>query len=282
VTHEELRLVAAGAALDDIDGDERAVLATHLATCPGCRTLAGQLDLVAAELALASVPAKPPPALGVAVLDVIRAIARGRGAASPAQSARSATDSRAQVSGLLAHLRAWVARPAPTLAALALAAGFAGISVALGVRAAALAGDLQAAQAATSEADALVASVRAGRAGMDAAIAVAIDPGHRTASLHGEPIAPGAHAAIVFRPGTPDAYLVAENLPATPDGRVYQLWVADGAGVHALGTFAYDGVGPFVAPFGVDLAGRVAAMVTLERQGGATGTPGPQVVFGDL
>ena len=45
---------------------------------------------------------------------------------------------------------------------------------------------------------------------------------------------------------------------------------------------AYDGRGPFVAPFGVDLADGAAAMVTLEPMGGATGEPGPQVVFGEL
>jgi hypothetical protein len=75
---------------------------------------------------------------------------------------------------------------------------------------------------------------------------------------------------------------MANDLPATPAGRVYQLWYADAAGVHPLGTFHHDGSGPFVAPFGVDLAGSVAAMVTLEPEGGAQGDPGPEVIFGEL
>ncbi len=67
-------------------------------------------------------------------------------------------------------------------------------------------------------------------------------------------MAPDALARVVFRPGTTDAFLMATELPATPAGHVYQLWVADAAGVHALGTFRHDGRGAFIAPFGVDLA----------------------------
>jgi hypothetical protein len=86
----------------------------------------------------------------------------------------------------------------------------------------------------------------------------------------------------MFRPGTTESYLLANDLPATPAGQVYQLWFADTAGVHALGTFHHDGEGPFVAPFGVDLGSSAAAMVTLEPEGGAVGEPGPQVVFGEF
>ena len=97
-----------------------------------------------------------------------------------------------------------------------------------------------------------------------------------------EPVAPAANAVVVYRPGTGDAFLMADHLPATPDGMVYQLWAADADGVHPLGTFRYDGDGPFLAPFGVDLGTSAAAMVTLEPVGGAIGEPGPQVVFGEL
>lgn len=79
---------------------------------------------------------------------------------------------------------------------------------------------------------------------------------------------PSQTAVLVYRPGSTDAYLMAMDLPATPDGQVYQLWVADGAGVHALGTFPFDGQGAFVAPFGVDLGTSAAAMLTLEPEGG--------------
>jgi hypothetical protein len=86
----------------------------------------------------------------------------------------------------------------------------------------------------------------------------------------------------MFVPGTSRAYLVAEGLPATPSGQGYQLWYADAAGVHPLQTVSFDGNGAFVAPLGVDLSTAAAVMVTLENAGGATGDPGPQVVFGQL
>lgn len=103
-----------------------------------------------------------------------------------------------------------------------------------------------------------------------------------SAVLHAEALAPAAAATVVFRPGSADAYLVADDLPAVPAGHVYQLWVADASGAHALGTFSPDGSDPVVVPFGMDLSGKAAAMVTLEPTGGATGAPGPQVVFGEL
>ncbi len=115
-----------------------------------------------------------------------------------------------------------------------------------------------------------------------AAMRLVTDPAHVAAALHAESVAPAASAVVLYRPGAADSYLLASGLPSTPDGQVYQLWWADASGVHALGTFTYDGDGPLVAPFGVDLADGTAAMVTLESAGGATGEPGPQVVFGEL
>ena len=134
----------------------------------------------------------------------------------------------------------------------------------------------------TVQLDDAVALARTQVAQQAAAMAVVVDPAHRTASLTAESAAPAATAVVVYRPGTHDAYIMADHLPATPDGMVYQLWSADSGGVHPLGTFRYDGEGPFLASFGVDLAASAAAMVTLEPIGGATGGPGPQVVFGKL
>lgn len=113
-------------------------------------------------------------------------------------------------------------------------------------------------------------------------MAAAMNPQHVTVALAAEPAAPNANAVVVFVPGTDSSYLVAENLPATPSGHGYQLWYADAAGVHGLQTVAYDGNGTFVVPLAVDLSSSTAVMVTLEETGGAKGTPGEQVVFGEL
>jgi len=113
-------------------------------------------------------------------------------------------------------------------------------------------------------------------------MAVALAPGHVTTPLGAMPAAPGALASVVYEPGSTQAYLVAQRMPPTPSGHVYQLWVADDTGVHPLGTFRYDGSGVLVADFGTDLAGKKAAMLTLEPEGGATSAPGPELLFGEL
>ena len=168
--------------------------------------------------------------------------------------------------------------PRPRIArwgSLAAAAVFAIVAVGLAAQNQRLDEQVAAANAALAEAQVQLLA-------RQAAVAVAADPGTVTVALHSEPVAPTADAVVMFRPGTTEAYLLANDLPATPTGQVYQLWFADAAGVHALGTFHHDGEGPFVAPFGVDLASSAAAMVTLEPEGGAVGEPGPQVVFGEF
>jgi hypothetical protein len=161
------------------------------------------------------------------------------------------------------------------VASLGLAAVLGVVAVGLGGRTAALEADLAAA-------DARVAALEAALASEQDAVTVAMDPSRVTAALHGDALAPGAEAAVVYLPGTADSFLVARNLPATPSGHGYQLWYADGAGVHPLQVVPWDGRGTLVVPIGVDLADSAAVMLTLEAEGGAQGEPGPQVVFGEL
>ena len=258
--HATLRELTAGAALEDLDPTERADLGVHLATCLECQALTHDLGEVLGELALLAPDVEPPAAL------------RGR--------VLRALDAPPPLDGLAPSPRPEpVGRPRPArmslIASLGLAAALGIVAVGLGARTIQLDRELETATAAVIAAEARLAA-------RDAAMAVVADPRHVTASLHGEAVAPEARSVVVFRPGTEDAYLMATDLPATPPGHVYQLWYADDTGVHALGTFHHDGTGPFVAPFGVDLAGSAAAMVTLEPEGGAQGAPGPEVVFGEL
>jgi hypothetical protein len=259
--HTTLRELTAGAALDDLDPAERAELDGHLATCLECQALAGQLDDVLGDLALLAPDLRPPSSLRGQVLTALR---------EPVQV-------RYERPSMPVALVTRRDRPdrRPLIASLGLAAALAVVAVGLGARTVQLNGDLEAAQAAVVAAESRVAA-------RNAAMAVVADPEHVTAALHAEPIAPGVESVVVFRPGSDEAYLMATDLPPTPAGRVYQLWYADAEGVHPLGTFHHDGTGPFIAPFGVDLTHSVAAMVTLEPEGGAQGTPGPEVIFGEL
>jgi hypothetical protein len=274
--HSVYRELAAGAVLEDLDPIERTRLDDHLAGCPDCDAVAGELRDVVWDLALLTPEMAPPRSLHGAVLDAVRA----EGAPTTGRAARTDTPTAVPrpITDAPSRRRAPAVRERrrwSTLAPLALAAVIGVVAIGLGARVAQLTQENSAAIAAADDAQAQVAA-------REGAMAVLISPDHETAALAPEGLAPDATAVAVFEPGTTESYVMVANLPATPAGHVYQLWYADTAGVHALGTFHHSGTGAFVAPFGVDLATGDAAMITLEPDGGAVGEPGPQVVFGTL
>lgn len=277
------RLLAAGAALDDLEPDERAAYEAHRSSCLACRRLEREFDDLLADLALTVPERLPPPDL---LGSIRRALAGDAGGgpgplafavAAPAGVAAGPMPTAA-VGTRAATRRPIASLPRPRLsvvASLAAAAAFAVVAVGLGARSFQLGDELGAARARAAVLESALAS-------QADAVTVTMDPAHVTVALHAEPVAPAAEAAVVFLPGTDTSWLVARNLPATPAGHGYQLWYADGSGVHPLQTVSWDGTGMFVVPIGVDLARSAAVMITLEASGGATGEPGPQVVFGEL
>jgi hypothetical protein len=253
--HRPFRELAAGAAIGDLTTGERLRFRVHAALCPDCAAVERDLGGTLATLSLAPRQRPVPDGLRAGVLASIAT------AGSTADVDRLLRENR--------RLRTLSIAGIGAAAVLALAV--AGV----GLRAATLSDEIAATDASLAT---MASRISAG----EAAMAVSLAPGHVTAPLGAMPAAPDAEATIIYLPGSTDAYLVARSLPAAPAGHVYQLWVADGAGVHALGTFAYDGTGVLVAPFGTDLAGMTAAMLTLEPAGGATGAPGPELLFGEL
>lgn len=276
--HESLRLLAAGAALDDLDVAERADYDRHLAGCAACQGLAVDLDDVVTDLALVAPTLIPPHSLRDDVLAALRG----------PDATEDTLPTRARATLLALPTPAPTSADGPSAGPAAVSPprvalwGSLGLAAVLGVVAVGLGAQTVRLNEQVAAANALAAEAQLKIAAREAALALVADPSHRTASLHAEPVAPVATAIVVYRPGSTDAYLMAMDLPATPVGQVYQLWVADDAGVHALGTFHFDGRGAFIAPFGVDLGSSAAAMVTLEPEGGAQGEPGPQVVFGEI
>ena len=288
-------LLAAGAVLDDLAPDERSTYDAHRASCLTCRRLEMDLDDVLADLALAAPDRLPPPVL---LSDIRRAIRNDAGRTSPDRRPSSAPATLRP----LAHYPTPTAVPsavaapieltgpadtadlpparrrpfrAPLVVSLGLAAVFGLVAIGLGVRSIGLQSELDTAGARLSG---LQADVAANEAVMSTAMA----PGRVIVALAAKTAAPTANAAVIYLPGSTSAWIVAEDLPATPAGAAYQLWYADAQGVHGLQAVAYDGIGAFIAPLGVDLAAGTAVMVTLEPAGGATGEPGPQAVFGAL
>ena len=261
--HGTFRELAAGAALDDLDPTERISFRAHLGFCGPCRDDETALVDTAGLLALAAPRRLPPASLRAGVRAAIAA-AENR----PVDIPTAVVDLEA-----IRRERARYRRL--SFAGLAAAAALAIAVAGLGASAARLQSDLDAAAGARDAALAQLATT-------DAAMSVALAPDHATAMLTPEPMAAQATVYVVYRPGTPEAWLMAANLPATPAGHVYQLWWADEAGVHALTTFTCDGSHACLAPFGVDLAAATATMITLEAVSGAQGEPGPQVAFGQL
>ena len=256
--HGALAQLAAGAALDDLEVAEREELARHLPSCTSCQELAVDLDDVVEELALAVPTLWPPSSLRRDILAALHA-SDGPARMEPAIALPSP--------GRPPRLATW--------GSLGLAAVLGVVAIGFGAQTARLNEQLAATNAAAAQAQSKVAA-------REGAVALLGDPRHVAANLQAEAVAPGATAFVAYAPGSTNAYLMAMNLPPTPPGHVYQLWVADEAGVHPLGTFQFDGEGAFVAPFGVDLGASAAAMVTLEPVGGSQGEPGPQVVFGEF
>lgn len=274
-------LLAAGAALADLDPAEHAAYEEHRRTCAACRSLEQDLDRVVADLALAVPERTPPPDLLPGIRRALGLSAvpagphpvpfSGRPAAPGAVAAPTVAAPPREEPGTAGAPGRPASRRAPALLAAALAL----VAVGLGARTAALSGDLEAATA-------RMGSLQAELDVQGALMAAAMDPAHVAVRLSPEPFAAGASAQVLYVPGTRDAWLVARGLPPCPEGHAYQLWYADDAGVHALGVYAWGGGGTFVAPFAVDLDAGTAAMLTLEPAGGATGSPGPQVVGGEL
>jgi hypothetical protein len=276
------RLLAAGAALGDLDPAEDAAWAAHRAGCADCRILEDDLAMTLADLSLAVPQRIPPPDL----LDAVRrsiGLAGAGAIATPAGltlvTGGTAIPGVVPISLDEAEARdrrsnRWRPRGLQ-IAVLGLAAGFALAVVGLGARSVAL-------QREIDRAGAQVAGLQERLAGQDAVLAAALDPGHVAVTLLPEALAPASASMVMYVPGTSRAFVVADGLPATPSGQAYELWYADAAGVHPLQTMSFDGVGTFVAPLDVDLSAAAAVMVTLEAAGGATGDPGPQVVFGEL
>lgn len=279
----DLDLLVAGALLDDLDPSELDRYEAHQPGCERCAVLVADLGRTLGDLALVARARRPPATLGASI---IAAIAADRpsvdaGAGAVGASGPATVGDPVPVAAASRPARTWWPQWSPPRLTLgrrlgsALAAGLVVITVAVGTWGLTIRADLD---RATVEA----AQARDTLALQSQAMAVALAPDHRTARLDPEALAPGADAVVVYRPGQSHAYLLASDLPATPAGSVYQLWAADASGVHGLGTFAFDGDGLLVADFGRDLADASAVMVTLERAGGASGGPGPQVVFGEL
>lgn len=276
--HAAFTELTAGRALGDLDSAEQEAVDAHLRQCASCRALTRDLDGVLTELSFAAPPRPVPASLGPSIMAAIRneaaismrptPLPSGRAVATPRPSAQ-------QASVLPEVIRPDRFRGWGRALGIGLAAAAALAIVVLGAEVLSLRDQVDSANLlARGYADQLSAR--------DTAMQVVADPAHASAWLAPSTGEVTASALMVWMPGSTQTYLVAQGLPATPEGQDYQFWYADDAGVHAGITFDHDGSGVLIMPVEVDLTGAKAAMLTIEEDGGAQGGPSRDIVFGEL
>jgi len=247
------------AALDALDGEDRAAFEALVAKDPEIqREVAAYRELVG-RLGTATAPVPPPAALRERLLRETR----------PAPAARPL---------------AWLS---PALAT-ALVAALAGLVVVFAQRNAArreAAFERQAAQEARQVAQRAEAEAAALRESLAIEVAfreLVIRPQSRVVSLAGLPPAPQANARVVWHAERREAVLLASGLAAAPAGKAYELWIIAKAAPVPAGVFQVDAQGRavFRLPEGLDFAGVKTFAVTLEPEAGVPAPTGPMVLAG--
>jgi hypothetical protein len=255
-SHETFDELAAVYAAGALAGDDLVRFEAHLAEgCERCAQTLRESEEALARIALAGIPAVPPPAVKASLQARVAADGRARGGSSRAR---------------------WVPWAAATAAAAAVAAMITGGVVAsryeaeLGHMARETAAVRQRLQ--TNE-----RLLREEMAVYQRAVELLRDPATRVVELRGAGPSPAATARMIWHDKAGGQLFVA-NLPAAPPGKTYELWALDGPGPTAAGTFQVDASGR--ATHRVEPGGTATAKfaVTLESEPGVTAPTGPIVL----
>ena len=229
-------------ALNALDPEERAVFEEHLAVCSECHRLAQLSEQAAELLALAAPPAAPPLRCK---RNVLARIEREEFLRAPAR-----TTTRRRI-----PLSTWAA----TAAAL--------LCVVFGGWAFSLQGQLQQARDEITMMRAQMDQMR-GTVAQFASFGPAMADGQEICVMKNPQRR--VAAKCFARPGDDQAVMVAAGLPSPPQGKQYQLWVANEEGQQPLDVFEpHDGVAvvPIDPPASLDHYTEI--MVTVEDAGGA-------------
>lgn len=237
--HGEVREILEDAAIEP-GGLERlmagdtpiaALVASHLAACPGCADELGRLHRTVG-IVRPVVRSVPPPELRERTLAYVAALGRPRGASAPQSSAPQSSppqSSPPHAEPPHAELPRLRRRRLPVLAGLAAA-----LIIALGGTAFLIDSDRQATlrvQSATIDA-----------LGRVAAWSVKVDSRTdarriRLASPAGGPTT----ASVAFSPSTTELVIVADQLAPPPAGREYRCWVEEGGRRTSIGRMYFGG-----------------------------------------
>jgi anti-sigma-K factor RskA len=258
MSHERFSELVPLAAIDVLDGEDRAGFEVHERHCAACRDELAGFREAAALLPLLWSPVAPRPAVRQRVLQAI--------AVRPLRRARPRARS------------GWLA--------LAAAAGFATASIVLWQQRDAA---CELARTATARVSRLEAELSGERERSQELTRRLAETGglmaraeSRLTSLSGLPPAPAAHARIVFDPRSGEAVLLVSGLAPAPSGKGYQVWVIAEASPVPAGVFQVDAQGRavFRLPVVPETAQVRTFAVTLELAAGVPAPSGPMVLAG--
>lgn len=271
MTHEELRELLPAHALGALDVNDEREVAAHLETCVDCTAELATLGRVVSGIALDAAPVTPPPALKGRVLARIESERTGRA---------------------MAMERMPVARPAAPAqpvwvqgfvlaASLMLAVGASLYAWSLRSELRVLRSDVAAMSEEAAKLRGELATLRTNWVEATKAMDVLRAPDMLKVDLKGQAGAEGA-SGRAFWSRTAGLTFTADNLPALPEGRVYQLWTIKGTVATGAGLFTPDarGAASVTTPVPAGAGAPDAFGVTVEPAGGSATPTMPIVMVG--
>ncbi|MGH2373747.1 MAG: anti-sigma factor [bacterium] len=236
MTHIELRALIPAYALDALSPEEAREVEAHLPTCEECRRELILMREVASELATAVPRTSPPATLRTTILEAVR----------PDESVQSTSSvpplhipAPARFPAIPRVPRTWIMGVAALAAALAVV--FAGLTLSLNQRLAAL-NDRLAAQ--------------------ERVLALLANTESKTAALSGTV---SANVRFVYHPGTRQGALVVTDLGDPGAEQVYQLWLIAGQEPESAGVFRPVAGRPIIVPVRADFSRYQAVAISVER-----------------
>jgi len=263
MVHESCKEMLAIHALSAVDATERRELQEHLDSCETCRLELAEWEASAATLALAAVPLEPAAGLRERILERVRhddedlfLRASPQNKVLPFTEVKRSAPSRWPLFGAIAA----------AILFLGLIVGLVGLwrqHQAARVELARLSQELQLQQETLAHDNKI--------------LGVLNSPGAHTTELKGTKDAPQAHALVAIDGQTGRTVLMAKGLPATPEGKAYQLWFISGGQAPVPGkVFKTDATGNGMLEDQMPTSANTSSVlaVTLEPQAGVTAPTG--------
>jgi anti-sigma-K factor RskA len=264
--HEQFADDLAPYALDTLRGEDRARLDAHLATCAACRLELERLRGDTALLALTAAGPRPPQRARQRLLDAVAREARVADALSRT-AGKTDKPSRASLGSPL--LWGWLGWAVAVTAVIA---------VALSVQRANMALRMQ-----LADASSLAAKNARELEELRRIAAPIIDPEAQRVTLVSTNTPPQPQGKAFYLRNRSSLVFLANNMPALPPGRAYELWLipVNGAPIPA-GVFKPDahGSASVVNPVLPTAVEAKAFAITVENETGATAPTMPIVMMG--